>query len=111
MTDAQAKMDYAGADKWTAAISKGTDPTAANIQNLARCYKELRKQTEWRPIETAPRDGTWIIAASDELGVCIVQHIEGDWYGDSSSGEPIDDLTHWLPLPTPPNPDRHGSEQ
>lgn len=56
----------------------------------------------WQPIETAPKDGTWILSASDEHGVCIVHYSYGDWYQDNESGLPLDDLTHWMPLPLPP---------
>lgn len=58
--------------------------------------------SEWQPIETAPKDGTWIIVASDEHGVCIAQFCEGDWYLDNETGFPIDDITHWMVLPALP---------
>jgi hypothetical protein len=60
--------------------------------------------SEWRTIDSAPKDGTWILAASEELGVCIVQFVGGDWYDDGLGAEAlaIDDLTHWQPLPDLP---------
>lgn len=77
---------------------------------------------EWQPIETAPRDGRYIIASrfrnGDEL--CWVQHSrwitvaeiiemqggdEDDWDAGWTEGneeeEPIYP-THWMPLPPPP---------
>lgn len=59
---------------------------------------------EWQPIESAPKDGTWILAASDRLGVCIVQYVAGDWYDERAPEgvAPIDDLFHWMPLPDLP---------
>lgn len=62
----------------------------------------------WRPIETAPKDGTWILLyPRDGNGVICT----GSWatWRDGDSGwaagggwfEP-DDVSHWVPLPDPP---------
>ncbi len=63
----------------------------------------------WRPIETAPKDGTRILATWDETWRNDRPHIEvceageeGGWfygyYGDAPAIPP----THWMPLPEPP---------
>lgn len=60
----------------------------------------LRVQVAWRPIETAPRDGTDIIATNHASGVYI-----GAFYGPTfmtSIGYCKREPTHWQPLPEPP---------
>lgn len=77
---------------------------------------------DWQPIETAPRDGGYVIVArfrnGDEL--CWVKHsrwikaeeLASENYGDPeewddgwTDGNDEDELcfpTHWMPLPAPP---------
>jgi len=55
--------------------------------------------TEWQPIETAPRDGTEIIAfdpRADLDPVFLVHYEEYHWY---DRGGRIWMPTHWMPLP------------
>ena len=86
---------------------------------------KLREQTQWQPIETAPKDGTEIIGAAWYKYGDFSAHIEGPWtiafYGgkwqsswDGSEvvnymsdfgtdyKEPELEPTHWMPLPNPP---------
>ena len=68
----------------------------------------------WRDIATAPRDGTPILAT-------VFVHLNGvpsHWdrhviYADAETGQihsyadqgwDFDDYTHWMPLPSPPEP-------
>lgn len=60
---------------------------------------------EWKPIETAPKDGTCILLAAYTPGgtVIISDHWseETNWWCDWYDGHSIP-ATHWMPLPPPP---------
>jgi hypothetical protein len=66
---------------------------------------------DWQPIETAPKDGRWMLAAwhipKDDFGYCVsVVRYAGnsDWrekLGDGAD-DPVCLPTHWMPLPAPP---------
>ena len=65
--------------------------------------------SEWKPIETAPKDGMVMVCGKWDngdvwynFGNCLeVGGPYGDWDIDL-------DPTHWMPLPTPPQDDRHN---
>jgi len=73
----------------------------------------------WRPIETAPKDGTWFLAISAGehkwtgakfRPVIVAITPEGDYIADDISDEFVEfepselPLTHWMPLPKEPTP-------
>lgn len=74
------------------------------------------KLAGWRPIESAPKDGTPVVALGNNFGdpsrghhVEIVVYDAEDecWHRQTkrkraSSTEALDYLTHWQPLPAPP---------
>ena len=77
-------------------------------------YAALLAATQWRPIETAPKDGTWVLLCWKETPTgseCFDEwspgQAVGKWYYDgwmrcseySVGGNP----THWMPLPKPPS--------
>lgn len=108
----EAKADKLGCDEWRA---------PALLKEAAACIREL---VEWRPIETAPRDGSAILIAPhmdvawwDHGAECWATNviplngdrtIADDWkarpvmmfeqYAHNFGIEP----THWLPLPPAP---------
>jgi hypothetical protein len=55
----------------------------------------------WQPIETAPRDGTTVLAWCDEW-----KHARTAWAYESDQWQAappsIFQPTHWMPLPAPP---------
>lgn len=61
---------------------------------------------EWQPIETAPKDGTEIVAHDSKTGRshvtwCVLRHWhdpDDHYYSEASDFIP----THWMPLPPPP---------
>ena len=80
--------------------------------------------SEWQPIETAPKDGTAILASGVNLGtgpgrhyaVCSWEHCAeprpedwSGWYETDGDGGPYPWLTHWMPLPAPPGQNENGS--
>lgn len=68
----------------------------------------MEDRMTWKPISSAPRDGTEIWAYNGEQGV--MRWIEGDgwalwiWADDLLSEVDPDPRqpTHWMPLPEPP---------
>ncbi len=82
------------------------------INQLEVEIASLRKQNEWQPIETAPRDGTYILVtrcpATTRPPISKVSWSAGRaripawriWNG--ATGRLGYGPTHWMPLPQPP---------
>ena len=86
-----------------AALEKATN----NADNLHDC---LLYATEWRPIETAPKDGTLILSWNGEwIEIAMWQRPNAInppmWRGAHCGVSHISQPTHWLPLPQPPGDD------
>lgn len=61
---------------------------------------------EWQPIETAPKDGTQILAYDKSCIECIYFDEDANlwvqsWEGDEDYGL-LNDPVAWMPLPKPP---------
>lgn len=76
---------------------------------------------KWQPIETAPKDGTAILAFFPgrrgyvaRQDVATIHWVEwgGGCWNNTSSGHSImvDEPTHWMPLPEPPSADALKAE-
>ena len=67
----------------------------ALVNNAPRLIEALRA-SEWQPIETAPRDQTWVICWGPDYGFGLARFYPNiEW-----AEEP--EYTHWRPLPAPP---------
>lgn len=84
------------------------------LRDVARRYAlialEAADAAAWRPIESAPKDGTEIIACGTQTfdAGCkpepftnIICWSSNRWQDGTIADEPKP--THWQPLPTPPN--------
>ena len=85
--------------------------------------EELQKESQWQPIETAPRDGTEIIITNgcdtctgkyypsvvQNYAPFFAQSVDGELRneGFDYKVEPVYfyEPTHWMPLPQPPKKD------
>lgn len=60
----------------------------------------------WQPIETAPKDGTRIMAYIARIEHTLIIYWEPDTdsepHWSDEEGFEWTDLTHWMPLPDPP---------
>ncbi|GAA6176955.1 hypothetical protein NBRC116593_28740 [Sulfitobacter pacificus] len=82
---------------------------------------------EWQPIETAPKDGTEILAYSCGdifTATYLKSNVSNDapFFATTAAGEPWDcsgttyrveheyrrGITHWMPLPNPPKHPDHA---
>lgn len=57
---------------------------------------------QWRPIETAPKDGTEMLVACTNGEIFLVQWMLSEHFEDGRFVFKELDLTHWMPLPEPP---------
>ena len=70
------------------------------VRELKAELQALRDKHAWRPIETAPRDGTQYLAALREyVDICHWDEMEGT--DQSPQIVPMPDATEWMPLPIP----------
>ena len=61
---------------------------------------------EWQPIETAPRDGTAVLAWNPMIGIYKTWFDSDDWVMNGWGDKPgvwYPAPYKWMPLPPPPN--------
>lgn len=64
--------------------------------------------SEWKTIETAPKDGTDVLIAGPEFGkgpafYLAVAGFHHDYWREEEYGDNYYQPTHWMPLPAPPD--------
>lgn len=86
----------------------GEEITAGRKQNaltyLSCAFAEITRRQDWQPIETAPRDGTKILAWSgfwDKHHLVRWNQGENAWCEGSWCFGSVPDMV-WMPLPAPP---------
>lgn len=86
-----------------------SDPST--VLALLDALDKAEKDSEWQPIETAPRNATRILINSERRGVREAKFLGGNaevglcFYDTMVGGGPMTifyDTTHWKPLPAPP---------
>lgn len=74
---------------------------------------------QWQPIETAPKDGTWVLGCrptsfrEDQIDTWQFVHRSCDppiWINSADSNDEDEQPTHWMPLPPRPDDRTNGSE-
>ena len=80
----------------------------ADVEGAERFVRE----PQWQPIETAPKDGTYLLIGSKSFVSCGLWESSdsGGWWRDAVESAPyqISEVkpTHWMPLPdAPPAPE------
>ncbi len=101
-------MNYENMTTWEVVANlrqmTGLDHTGSMAHIAANRIEEL-VDARWRPIETAPKDGTVIMAFAPGWypQPAIVEYVNGRWRlwqtGDAFQHR----LTHWAPCPAPPS--------
>ncbi|GAA3668859.1 MULTISPECIES: DUF551 domain-containing protein [Acetobacter] len=71
--------------------------------DLAHVSLAAADAAAWRPIASAPKDGTLILVTVKHIG-CDVVSFWGTGWRETTNGLMLrDEPTHWQSLPTPPN--------
>ena len=108
---AECSLESRGQDCRCQQIEEDAENMAAAIRALP--LPSATKAGEWRPIETAPKDGEPVLIACDRTGSIRWAVWSGGMWRDGqvvaggrASGVPKP--THWQPLPLPPTPKEPG---
>lgn len=56
----------------------------------------------WYPIESAPNDLDMRILVFRQSGEVTMSYADGDWWRHQKNNKKQISITHWMPLPNPP---------
>lgn len=76
--------------------------TAAEAQAMARELLSRRESDEWQPIETAPTDGSRVLAWCASWSNALTVQYYGYRWGAVEGKFPFNQPTHWRHLPQSP---------
>ena len=80
-----------------------TEYQKEHYRRVAKAALELSDAAAWRPIDTAPRDGTLILVAVKHIECDVVSFWGAGWRETTNGLMLRDKPTHWQPLPAPPS--------
>ena len=94
-------------DSYSHVYSAGELVELANMFNriteLETKLEEAQKDAAWQPIETAPKDGTPILAYNNRMVLEVWYSVPwGKFVVSETGGSNLISPTHWMPLPKPP---------
>lgn len=84
------KADVEHVKFWNGQLKAESDRFRAEVESLRSQFANR----EWQPIETAPKDGQDILAYRHPHGAFLIPRY---WGNDTYQ------MTHWMPLPQPPD--------
>lgn len=96
-----------------ALVSGGFNNHGERLVALLRSAAEALREPTWQKMETAPKDGRWIMLwLPSPLSYCVLarwlddeESGYRDWQkmgGDNPTPKPLPSATHWMPLPAAP---------
>ena len=111
-------------DKWIADLWRQAE-SMLTTSPTPPAEQKATKETSggfhvWRDISTAPKDGSRFVATGHNYGLygevrhtCVAQWFQGCWMEASDWNETseLKYLTHWMPLPSPPDDVAAPAEQ
>ena len=78
------------------------DEQRAMEQEITRLRAEL-VEAQWRAIETAPKDGSWVLVWRPHSTVPFVARYDEQYAAfEDTFGDHVYHATHWMPLPSQP---------
>lgn len=90
-------------DQSTAGLIEAGNALATALQQISQLRAELRRLTTPRPIEEAPKDGTWVLGMwpeSNEWPPIVMRWTGKEWQREDPAARDEGYMpTHFLPLP------------
>lgn len=76
------------------------DAADTALATLQKRIAELEAAAQWRPMDTAPRDGSRVLVGNGRNSPVFARFIDRQWRSDERLG--IVRPSHWLPIPALP---------